>query len=350
MSSTIPILNVYYLLCYTWNRWEEGRAVDVSAVETNELVDLLAHALIAGTRRVVRRGLDRGYVEHAEDRSALRGKIDFAVTTKRALLRSARAHCRFDDLSHDVLHNRILRTTIGNLRRAEGLDPRLRDELEVLHRQLDPIVELRLTASIFGRVQLHRNNAWYDLLMRICELVHASLLVHEGDGTYTFRHFLRDEAMMARIFEEFVRNFYAREQRRFHVADAWIDWDGVSLDEDSRLALPRMHTDVTLVAKDRVIIMDTKYYVEMLKARFDVEKARSGHLYQLFAYLRNGERRGGPWVASEGILLYPSVGREIDLRYEIQGHRIRLCTVNLNQAWQGIHERLLDLVEPVSGH
>jgi 5-methylcytosine-specific restriction enzyme subunit McrC len=344
MSSPIPIQNVYYLLCYAWNRWEEGQSVEVASVESNELVDLLAHVLIAGTRSVLRRGLDRGYVEHAEDRSALRGKIDFAVTTKRALLRSARAHCRFDDLSHDVLHNRILRTTIGNLRRTSGVDPALRDGLEVLHRQLDPIAEIRLTSSLFGRVQLHRNNASYDLLMRICELVHASLLMHEGPGEHRFIEFVRDEAVMAAIFEEFVRNFYAREQRRFNVSDVWLDWDGESLDDASRVALPKMHTDVTLVSKDRVIIMDTKYYVEMLKGRFDVEKARSGHLYQLFAYLRNGERRGGPWVASDGILLYPSVGREIDLRYDIQGHRVRLCTVNLDQPWQGIDERLLELI------
>src|SRR5687767_11485680 len=132
MSSPIPIENVYYLLTYAWNRWEEGQDVDISGIESNELVDLLAHVLIAGTRRVLRRGLDRSYLDHEEVRTSLRGKVDFGVSTKRMLLPRARAYCRFDELSTDVLHNRILRTTIHRLKQTRGVAPLLRDELEVL--------------------------------------------------------------------------------------------------------------------------------------------------------------------------------------------------------------------------
>jgi|GEM_PF-3543589 len=40
----------------------------------------------------------------------------------------------------------------------------------------------------------------------------------------------------------------------------------------------------------------------------------SVHLYQIYAYLRNLERRGGPDAQAEGILLYPAVSQRIDLR------------------------------------
>lgn len=344
MASIIPIQNVYYLLTYAWNRWEEGKAVDVASVPSNELVDLLAHVLIGGTRRVVRRGLDRGYLVHEEERSALRGKIDFAVTTKRMLLERARAYCHFDELSTDVLHNRILRTTIGRLARSRVVDAGLRHELDILHRQLDPIAEIALSARLFGQVQIHRNNAAYDLLMRVCELIHHTLLAHEDAGDRRFHDFLRDDALMAVIFEEFVRNFYRRHLREYRVKDVWLDWDGLALDDVSRNALPRMHTDITLMSPSRVLIIDTKYYAEMLLSRFEVEKARPAHLYQLFAYLKNGERHGGAWLNSDGMLLYPTVRAEVDLRYDIQGHRVRLCTVNLDQPWQGIHRRLMEVV------
>jgi len=51
----------------------------------------------------------------------------------------------------------------------------------------------------------------------------------------------------------------------------------------------------------------------------------------------------------EGMLLYPTVGTSLDLKYRLQGHSIRIATVDLNSDWKSIHNRLLELiaVEPV---
>jgi 5-methylcytosine-specific restriction enzyme subunit McrC len=42
----IPIQNIYYLLCYAWNKLEERDIVDVKGIETTELCDLFAKVLI----------------------------------------------------------------------------------------------------------------------------------------------------------------------------------------------------------------------------------------------------------------------------------------------------------------
>jgi len=73
------------------------------------------------------------------------------------------------------------------------------------------------------------------------------------------------------------------------------------------------------------------------------ETVRSWHLYQLFAYLKNQEVVCG-WENCEGILLYPTVNRELDLCYKIQGHPVRIVTVNLDQDWQGIEKQMLRIV------
>jgi 5-methylcytosine-specific restriction enzyme subunit McrC len=52
----------------------------------------------------------------------LRGSLDISATAKRALRRRGLAACRFDELSHDVLHNRIIKATLLHLSRAHGLD------------------------------------------------------------------------------------------------------------------------------------------------------------------------------------------------------------------------------------
>ena len=55
-----------------------------------------------------------------------------------------------------------------------------------------------MNASLFRRIQLHRNNAFYAFLLRVCELVHMSLLPdRSGEGSFWFRDVLSDEDYMA---------------------------------------------------------------------------------------------------------------------------------------------------------
>ena len=58
----IPVQNIYYLLCYAWNKLEERDIVDVQGIETTELQDLFAKVLLGGTSRLIKMGLYRGYV------------------------------------------------------------------------------------------------------------------------------------------------------------------------------------------------------------------------------------------------------------------------------------------------
>lgn len=44
------------------------------------------------------------------------------------------------------------------------------------------------------------------------------------------------------------------------------------------------------------------------------------------------------------MLLYPTVQQALDESFTVQGHRMRICTINLAQPWQGIHDDLLGLI------
>ena len=61
----IPVQNLYYLLCYAWDQWNEGKVVDVSSTEYTGLQDLFAKVLCGGVKHLIRRGFDRGSVSQS---------------------------------------------------------------------------------------------------------------------------------------------------------------------------------------------------------------------------------------------------------------------------------------------
>ena len=86
-----------------------------------------------------------------------------------------------------------------------------------------------------------------------------------------------------------------------------------------------------------------------MQSNFGKDTVRSWHLYQLFTYLKNIAWSGPLGAKAEGILVYPLVDRTLNLRFTIQGHVVRVITIDLAQEWRDIHERLQDLIAP-AGH
>jgi len=346
---SIPVRNVYYLLCYAWNVLEEGRLVDVETIRPKNVVDLLAAVLSRGVEHLLRRGLDRGYLENSERLRTIRGRIEHGPTIRSGLHRQGQVHCAFDELSYNVLHNQILKTTITALITVPELDPELRRRLVTLRRRLGAIDEVPLVPPPFGRVQLHRNTAFYRFLLHVCELAASCLIPDDDTGTRRFRDFLRDDRKMASLFEQFVRNFYAREQAVFSVKSERLKWEACPVDggrPDDLNYLPQMLTDISLRSPDRTLVIDTKYYHRALTSRYGGQlKVRSNNLYQLHAYLSTLETRDGPDGSAEGLLLYPDCSGAVDLAFEIQGHRVRVKTLCLDQDWQHIHRDLLGILE-----
>jgi 5-methylcytosine-specific restriction enzyme subunit McrC len=105
---------------------------------------------------------------------------------------------------------------------------------------------------------------------------------------------------------------------------------------------------LSLESPDRKIVIDTKYYSKTLQSHYDKRSIHSGHMYQLFAYLRNMQIKEHRGRTIEGMLLYPTVGTSLNLRYRVQGHRVRIATVDLNADWKQIHNQLLGLVAAVA--
>ena len=56
MIKNIPIENIYYLLCYAWDKLEEKDIVSVNKLDSKNILDLLSRVLINGMNYLIKRG------------------------------------------------------------------------------------------------------------------------------------------------------------------------------------------------------------------------------------------------------------------------------------------------------
>lgn len=340
---SIPIRNLYYLFCYAWERFPEGEHVEVGVDECPDVLNLFGRLLVNGVNRLLRRGLDRGYRPFVEETRAPRGRMVLDEIVKTQSLRRGAVICAYDELTVDVLHNRLLKGTAIQLSGAVGVEPRLAHELRLAAKRMDGVAAIKPTAGMFSRVQLSRNTGQYAPLLRLCEIIVRKRLPDQNGDDARFASIIDDDVLMSTVFEEFLRNFYRIEHTRFRsVAAETLKWDGYAVTEVSRPHLPNMITDITLRSSDRVVVMDAKFHKEVLAGGLGVEKAKSANLYQLLTYLQHTAKTTTAPV--DGILLYPVTQRPIHLHYHLLGHHVQIATIDLTQSWPDIHSSLIDIL------
>jgi 5-methylcytosine-specific restriction enzyme subunit McrC len=340
----IPISNLYYILCYAWSYLPEGFTPSVSGEVVDHPVNLFGHVLSVFLERVNRRGIQKGYVDFDEEGNCLRGKLDITRTIGRALLRQGKVACRFDEFSPNILPNQIVKTTALRLLTDPKLDKSLAHNLGVLLQKWEAVGQIELESRLFSLVNIQRQNREYGFLMRLCELIHDALLPVGGSGRYRFKEFIRDEVIMRRVFENFVRNFFKRHEANFRVSSENMNWVAEELSPGAKGVLPILRTDVSLTSGNRKIVIEVKYVPGALQSgHYNKKTLRSSHLYQLVSYLSN-MRLCEP-IAPEGILLYPAVDEgTAEYRYTILGHRVTVRNLNLNRPWKEIHDDMLKMV------
>ena len=342
----IPIENIYYLLCYAWNKLDEKERVNVSIDDKTELLDLFAKILIIATKMLLKRGIDKNYIDYTEELAGVKGKVQISQTLKSNLLFKQRTICTYDDFSSNIISNRILVSTIYRLTRTKGLDKQLKNELLSLQRMLSDIEQIEITNSLFRQVKLNRNNRFYGFVMNVCQIIYESTLPSEEQGKYKFSDFTRDDKKMNQLFESFIRNFYKIEQQKYEtVKKETIKWQFDNTDKDSYQYLPQMETDITLENDEEKIIIDAKFYRETKTLNYDKERIKSANLYQLFSYLLNQQDTNLKTHNATGILLYPTIETDYNLNFKYNKHKIQIRTINLNSNWRCISQRLKEIID-----
>ncbi len=347
---SIPVLNIYHMLCYSWRSLEQAEKVQIDHADRLDILNLLAAVLTSAVRRLVKRGLNGNYILVTDEINGVKGKFDVGPTVKTLAHRKLKAVCTFDEFSQDILLNRIIVSVLLKLLRIKGIEPEIHAGIKSLIWHFPGIRQINVEGKDFSRVKLGRNEKHYRFVLSICRLLVDHLLPSENPGEYFFDDFIRDERKMNSLFESFVRNFY-----KIKLGDRWevrresISWQFESLTATDKNYLPSMQTDITISDGSKKVIIDTKYYSKTLTEYYDSEKIHSANLYQLFAYLLNQENtEDASSLSAGGMLLYARTTGELNQCYRYKSHHIHIRTIDLFKPWQLIEADLMQIWENVS--
>lgn len=335
------------MLSYSWNSLDEDNITRVDKSDYNSLIDLFASVLVNGCKYLIKKGIDRGYNNLTLEYPGVKGKLDINDTLKKSLLSRGKTVCIIDELEFDIIHNQIIKSTLYNLLRNSNLNSNLKNEVKIVYNNFRKISTIPLDSSCFKKVQLHRNNKYYDLLIKICKYIFEESTIDESNGDFIFKDFTRDDRKMARLFESFLFNFYSKELFSCEVLRETIKWDLLPINNSNESFLPKMFTDISIhTSQNQKIIIDAKYYSKTLVTHFDSESFHSANLYQLFSYLMNQrhKRNGENCI---GVLIYPLVDKELHEEYKHGNHMIIVKTIDLDMPWKNIKKELLNLIKNI---
>ena len=342
----IRIQNIYYMLAYAFQVLDEQGYRNVAIEDFDNTAELCAAILVRGISTQIKRGLGKEYIPRTEALSSLRGKIDITESIKTQALQRNLLVCSYDEFSVNSHMNRIIKSTVLLLLRADITKIR-KKKLRKLLVFFDDVDAIDLH-SVNWNMQYNRNNQNYRILISICYLVVKGLLQTQSDGTTKLMDFL-DEQRMHRLYEKFILEYYRREYPQISANASQIPW---KLDDGVSAMLPVMQSDIMLTHGEKTLIIDAKYYSHTTQIQYDKHTLHSGNMYQIFTYVKNKEAElaDKPHEVS-GMLLYARTDEEVypENEYRMSGNRIEVRTLNLDRDFSQIKAQLDGIAQKYLG-
>lgn len=345
----IPIRNLWLLMLYASDLFRMKGIGGVGLEDTpDDLPDLIAEILAHAVEERQRRRLSLGYQAREAALNRVRGRIDVLTTERHQLLARGLIACRFEELTIDTPRNRFVRTALE-------LISRLTRRAELTHRCRKLASDMRSmgvsgappTPRVMSADRYGRHDADDRYMVAAAKLAFDIALPTESAGARILPVPDREEHWVRKLFERAIGGFY----RVVLSSQGWkintggtLAWPIEHRTSGIDLILPSMRTDIVLdqLETGRRVIIDTKFNSILTTGWYREESLRSGYLYQIYAYLRSQVGRGDFLAdGAEGLLLHPSIGKNIDETAVIQGHRLRFMTVDLTAETSSIRAELL---------
>lgn len=339
----IKIQNIYYMLAYAFRVLTENSYTSIATEKFDHIGDLCAAILAKGIANQIKQGLGREYICQTETLSSPRGKIDISASLKQKTPIKKQLACEFDDFSENAFINQILKTTSLLLIRSDAVRSEHKKALKKVMLYFNAVDTVDPHTIRWSSIRYHRNNATYKMLINICYLVINGLLLTKQDGSRKLAQYLDDQRMHS-LYEKFVLEYYRKHYPQFGAAASHIDWN---VDDGIVEFLPTMKTDIMLRYNDKTLIIDTKYYKHTMQtiSFYDSRTMHSHNMYQIFTYVKSKDTQGTGNVS--GVLLYAKTDEEItpDNDYMIDGNKISVKTLDLNNDFTAIAKQLNTLAE-----
>lgn len=295
----IFIRNIYYMLTYAFQELRQNNYEEIAGEDFDTIHDLFAEILIRGLSSQLKQGLHKEYVSYHDSLPTLKGRLDVNETMRNLMQKKQKIACEYDELSEDNPLNRILKTTALFLLGHPHVKRNRRVALKRLMLFFTHVKEVEVAAIRWDSLRFDRNSKGWRLLIYICYFVLDNRLMTTELGSFKMRGF--SDEHMCRLYEKFVLEYYKAHHPDLKARAAQIDWD-INEKESTSHILPIMRTDILLTLKERTLIIDTKYYGQLMQTNFDKQSIYSNHLYQIHSYVMNYDVNRTGKV--DGMLLY----------------------------------------------
>jgi 5-methylcytosine-specific restriction enzyme subunit McrC len=200
-----PLTNLFFMLTYAYELAEFRKGESPLAVG-EDLFQFLLDIFVKQVDCLVRQGIYRSYIDFEEDRPFLRGRLRLVKQLRRNPVQVTRFHQRTNELTADLLENRILKFTLWQLSQSRLVDRKLRIHLRRTYSAFSEVSFVDISPFDCDRVVYNRMNGTYRTPINLAQLFlqHLSLEGHAGETP--FMTFLLP---MHRIFELFVARYLA---------------------------------------------------------------------------------------------------------------------------------------------
>lgn len=331
----IKVQNIYYMLSYAFNILNENGYKKLSSEKFENDADLLAEILILGVKNLIKRGIGKDYILMSELTSLPKGKINFNESIKINSYVNHKLVCEFDEFSINSYMNRIIKTTFTKLLLAD-IDKKRKKEIKKILFYFSEVEEIDVY-QINWKLNYNRNNQIYHMLINVCNLVLKGMIQSDKQGNLKLQTYI-DNQQTYKLYEKFIFEYYKKEYKdKIKVSAPQIKW---LLDDGEESLLPIMQTDITMQKDDRMLIIDAKYYNHSLQTKFEKRTFISGHIYQIFTYVKNQDKKHNGKVS--GLLLYAKTEEE-NIGYHVHkmdGNKIVITSLDLNNDFIHITSKL----------
>lgn len=338
-ESGIQIQNIFHMLCYAFKVLRQQNYCDIATEEFAHVQDMLAAILSCGISQQIKQGLYRDYISVEEQTKTLHGKINLYRTKQLHVQKIRQVDCIHDEFSIDNELNRILKaTSILALHHSE-----VSIKQKVALRKIIPffanVHDIDLSIVQWNRLEFHRNNRTYEMLINVCYMIWQSILPSTMRGKTRFSLF--DEESLPKLYEKFILEYYRQHYPILCATNKAIVWD---IPEDTNPSmirlLPGMHSDITLQYAGQTLIIDAKFYRHSLSSYMNKQMLHSANLYQIFTYVKNEDKTGSGNVS--GLLLYARTNEETEpfLSVTMGGNLIEVRSLDLNRPFHDISSSL----------
>lgn len=346
----IPVGNLWLLMLYASDLFKiKGRGMVEREDAPDDLPDLVAEVLAHAVEERQRRRLNHSYRTRAAVLNRVRGRIDMLKTERRQLLARGLVACTFDELTVDTPRNRFVRAALEKAARIVR-DADLAHRCRSLAHQMaamgvsSPAPGLReISTERFGHYDANDRH-----MVAAAKLLFEMAIPAEKSGFNVLPLPNREKRWVWNLFERAVYGFceVALSPKGWRTERNTLKWQTSGETSGINSILPNMQTDITLNERNtgRRIIIDTKFTDALAQGQYR-ETLKSGHIYQIYAYLRSQEGLSAAADKAEGLLLYPSTGENVYESAVIQNHCIRFMTVDLTRPAEEIRAQLMKVID-----